>query len=158
MSLRGPSARTRIPQATLHEWKFAEHLPGGALSQGLRGFPQLIQIEAHAYEFGVPGQDQCRLNGSIVFKDLVRFFRPVDLFGENVPAEAAGAAYALPLSQVSLGVLQVRIEAGILHRNRRLRTYHLQHRDPVSRKGARSQIVLQIECANQLCLFDDGKA
>jgi hypothetical protein len=38
------------------------------------------------------------LNGSIVFKDLVGFLRPVDLSAENVPAEAASVAYALPFS------------------------------------------------------------
>jgi hypothetical protein len=39
-------------------------------------------------------------------KDLVRFFRPVDFSGDNVPAEAAGEAYGLPLSELSLAAFQ----------------------------------------------------
>ena len=98
------------------------------------------------------------LNRSIVFKEVVGFLRPVDFSAENVPAKAARVAYALPLSQESFATLQLRIEAGILQRNRRLRSQNIQHCDPVRREGARSQIVLQIECAYKLRLFDNGQA
>src|SRR5713101_7122253 len=60
---------------------------------------------------------QCRLNRSIVFKDIVGFLRPVYFSTRNVPAETAGVAYALPLSQESFAALQIRIEAGILDRD-----------------------------------------
>src|SRR5712692_10457307 len=103
-------------------------------------------------------QLQRGLNRSMMLKDVVGFLRPVDFSAENAPAEAARAAYALPFSQESLAAVQIRIEAGVLQRNRGLRSQHLQHCDPVRREGARSQIVLQIECANKLHLFDDGQA
>ena len=67
-------------------------------------------------------------------------------------------ADALPLSKESFAALQVGIEVGILQRNRGLRSQQLQHCNPVRREGARSQIVLQIECADKLRLFDDGQA
>src|SRR5258707_10935407 len=98
------------------------------------------------------------LNRSIVSKDVVRFLRPVDFSTRNVPAEAAGVAYTLPLSQESFAALQIRIEVGVLQRNRGLRSQHFQQCDPVRRERARSQIVLQIEGANKLRLFDDGQA
>src|SRR5260370_38598369 len=93
------------------------------------------------------------LNRSIVSKDLVDFLRPVDLSTRNVPAEAAGVAYALPLSQESFAALQIGIEAGILQRNRSLRSQQLQHCDPVRGYGARGQIVLQIAGTSKLRLF-----
>src|SRR5260370_21785741 len=62
-------------------------------------------------------QLQCRLNRSIIFKDIVGFLRPVDFSARNVPAETTGVAYALPFSQESLAALQIRIEAGILDRD-----------------------------------------
>src|SRR5260370_14469823 len=95
------------------------------------------------------------LNRSIMLKDVVGFLRPVDFSAENAPAEAASVAYALPLSQESFAALQIRIEVGILQRNRRLRSQQLQHGDPVRCEGARSQIVLQIEGADKLRFFDD---
>ncbi len=76
----------------------------------------------------------------------------------NVPAEAASVAYALALSQESLAAVEVRIELGVFERNRGLRSQHLQHCDPVRGEGARSQIVLQIECADELGLFEDRQA
>src|ERR1700682_5358068 len=66
-------------------------------------------------------QLQRRLNPSIVLKDLVGFLRPVDFSDRNAPVEAAGVAYALPFSQESFAALQIRIEAGVLQRNRGLR-------------------------------------
>src|SRR5258708_4940086 len=98
------------------------------------------------------------LSGSIEFKYFVGFLRPVDFSAENAPAEAASVAYALPSSQESFAALHIRIEVGVLQRNRGLRSQHLQQCDPVRGEGARSQIVLQIECANKLRLFDDGQA
>ncbi len=59
-------------------------------------------------------QLQCRLNRSIVFKDIVGFLRPIYFSTRNVPAETAGVTYALPFSQERLAALQIRIEAGIL--------------------------------------------
>src|SRR5271154_7413549 len=103
-------------------------------------------------------QLQRGLNRSIIPKDVVGFLRPVDFSIENAPAEAASVAYALPISQESFAALQIRIEFGVLQRNRGLRSQHLQHRHPIRREGARSQIVLQIECADKLRLFDDGQA
>src|SRR5271165_4666788 len=52
-------------------------------------------------------QRQCWLNGSVQFKDSVALVRPVDFSTRNVPAEAACAANALPLSQESFAALQV---------------------------------------------------
>src|SRR6266853_3481820 len=100
-------------------------------------------------------QLQRGLNGSIIFKDVVGFLRPVDLSADNVPAETTGVTYALPLSQESLAAVQVRIEVGVLQGNRSLRSQHLQYCDPLRGEGPRSQIVLEIECANELRLFDD---
>src|SRR5713226_4387004 len=98
------------------------------------------------------------LNRSIVFKDVVGFLRPVDFPAENTPAETARVAYALPFSQESLAAVQIRIEAGVLQRNRGLRSQHLQNCDPLRGEGPRSQIVLDVERANELRLFDDGQA
>src|SRR5882762_1261220 len=119
-------------------------------------------VDSLLHEISVVGMNsleyqlQRRLNRSIVLKDLVGFLRPVDLSTRNVPAKATGVAYALPLSQESFAALQIGIEAGILQRNRSLRCQQLQHCDPVRGEGTRSQIVLQIECANKLRLFDNG--
>src|SRR6266436_1726403 len=121
-------------------------------------------VESLLHEISVVGMNsleyqlQRRLNRSIVLKDLVGFLRPVDLSTRNVPAEAAGVAYVLPLSQESFAALQIRIEAGILQRNRSLGSQQLQHFESVRGEGARSQIVLQIKCADKLRLFDDGQA
>ncbi len=98
------------------------------------------------------------LNGSIMFKDVVEFFRPIGFSAENVPAEGASVADALPLSQVSLAALEIRKERCVLERYCSLRGQQLQHCDPVRREGARSQIVLQLECADQLRLLDDWQA
>src|SRR6266849_1733316 len=103
-------------------------------------------------------QLQCRLNRSIVFKDIVGFIRPEDFSTRNVPAEASSTAQALRLGQVSLVALQIRIEVGILQRNRGLRRQQLQDCDPVRREGRRSHTILQIECSDKLRLFDDGEA
>src|SRR5216684_1883098 len=103
-------------------------------------------------------QLQGGFNRSIILKDLVGFLRPVDFPAENTPAETAGVAYVLPFSQERLATLQLKIEFGVLQRNRGLRSQQLQHCDLLQRERARSQIVLQIECANELRLFDDGKA
>src|SRR5271168_2367729 len=101
---------------------------------------------------------QSWLNRSIVPKDVIGFLRPVDFSAENAPAEAACVAYALPLGQESFAAVQIRIEAGILQRNRGLRSQQLQYCDPVRGEGVRSQIVLQVECADKLRLFDNGQA
>src|SRR5438128_5361134 len=101
---------------------------------------------------------QCGLGSSIVSIDIVGFLRPVDFSTRNVPAEAAGVAYALPLSEESFAALQLRIEGGILQRNSGLRSQQLQHCYPIRGEGVRSQIVLQIEYAGKLRLLDDGEA
>src|SRR5229473_4292870 len=53
-------------------------------------------------------QLQRGVNRSIKFKYLVGFFRPEDFSTRNVPAEAASAAQALRLGQVSLAAVQGR--------------------------------------------------
>ena len=65
--------------------------------------------------------------------------------------------YRKTLQQPSLE-LQIGIEGGVLQRNRGLRSQQLQHCNPVRREGARSQIVLQIKCADKLRLLDDWQA
>src|ERR1700752_3712007 len=74
-------------------------------------------------------QLQRRFNRSGVLKDLVGLLRPVDFSTRNVPAEAACVAYALSLGQenfaavqVRIAALQIRVEVGILQRNRGLRS------------------------------------
>src|SRR5713226_8565558 len=52
-------------------------------------------------------QLQCRLNRSIVFKDIVGFLRPVDFSAEDAPAEAAGVAQPLRFSQIGLAASQI---------------------------------------------------
>src|SRR5713226_8666177 len=91
-------------------------------------------------------QPQRRLHRSIMLKDVEGFLRPVDFSARNVPAETAGVTYTLPFSQESLAAVQIRIEAGVLQRNRGLRSQHLQHCDPLRGEGPRSQIVFEIEC------------
>src|SRR5216684_9263246 len=88
-------------------------------------------------------QLQGGFNRSIILKDLVGFRRPVDFPAENTPAETAGVAYVLPFSQERFAAVQIRIEAGILQRDRGLRSQHFQHCDSVRSEGTRSQIVLQ---------------
>ena len=131
-------------------------VPGRAVESLL---PQISVVGMNALEYELQGW----LKRSIVLKDRIGFFRPVDVSVEHAPAEAACVAYALPLSQESfaavqirIAALQIRIEVGILQRNGGLRGQQLQYCDPVRREGARSQIVLQIECADELGLFDDG--
>ncbi len=53
-------------------------------------------------------QLQRGFNRSIKLKGLVGFLRPKDFSTRNVPAEAASAAEALRLGQVSLAAVQVR--------------------------------------------------
>src|SRR5713226_2195198 len=94
-------------------------------------------VDSLLYEISVVGMNsleyqlQRGLNRSIVLKDLIGFLRPVDFSTRNVPAEAACMAYALPLSQESFAALQIGIEAGILQRNRGLRSQQLKHCDTV---------------------------
>src|SRR5260370_3600533 len=103
-------------------------------------------------------QLQRGLHRSIVLKDVVGFLRPVDFSTRNVPAETAGVAYALPLSQESFAALQLRIEAGILQRNSGLRSQQLQHCYSIRGEDVRSQIVIQIEDADKLPFLYDGQA
>ena len=103
-------------------------------------------------------QLQRGLNRAIILKDRVGFIRPVDFSTRNVPAEATCVTDALPLSQEGFAAVQVRVEGSVFQRNRGLRSQQLQHCDPVRREGARSQIVLQIERADNLRLFHDGQA
>src|SRR5258708_30745286 len=78
-------------------------------------------------------QLQRRLHRSIVLEDVVGFLRPVDFPARNTPAEATCVAYALRFSQEIFAALQIRIEAGILKRNRALPSQHLPHSAPVRR-------------------------
>src|SRR3984893_16081308 len=92
-------------------------------------------VESLLHEIPVVGMKslqyrlQCRLSRPIVIKDLVGFLRPVNFSAQNIPAEASGRADALPFSQKSFAALQIRIQAGILQRDRGLRSQQLQHRD-----------------------------
>src|SRR5260370_40368087 len=125
-------------------------------------------VESPLHEISIVGMNSLKyqlqrgLNGSIIFKDVVGFLRPVDLSADNVPAETTRMAYALRLSQesfaalqIKIAALQIRIEAGIFQRNRGLPSQHLQHRDPVQPAGARSQIVLHAQTPYQLPFLDD---
>src|SRR5437879_3094339 len=98
------------------------------------------------------------LSRSIVLKDVVGPVRPVDLSARDIPAETARLADPLALSQESFAALQIGIKAGILQRNRGLRSQQLQHGNPVLRERERSQVVLQIKCADKLRLVDDWQA
>ncbi len=55
-------------------------------------------LEGLAHEIPIVGmnslerQFQCWVDGSIVFKDVVSFLRPVDLTADNAPAETARVA------------------------------------------------------------------
>src|SRR5271156_4701331 len=82
-------------------------------------------------------QLQRGLNCATIFKDPVGFLRPVDLSAENASAEAACTTYTLPLGEESFAALQLRIEVGVLQRNRGLGSQHLQQCDSVQREGAR---------------------
>src|SRR5208283_2498091 len=95
------------------------------------------------------------LNRSIAFHDVVSFVRPVDFSARQIPTQTAGLADSLTLSEESLAILEVRIKAGVLDRNCGLRCQQLQHGNPVRREDTRSQIVLQIKCADKLRLLDD---
>src|SRR6266478_5103171 len=74
-------------------------------------------------------QLQRGLDRLIILKDLVGFLRPVDFPTQDTPAETAGVADGLPLSQERFAALQLRIKAGILQRNRALRSQQLQYCD-----------------------------
>src|SRR6266566_1320907 len=50
---------------------------------------------------------QCRLIGSIAFKDAKGFLRPVKLSARNVPTEAARMAQPLRFGQIGLAALQL---------------------------------------------------
>ncbi len=47
------------------------------------------------------------LNRSILLKDIVAFFRPVDFSAENTPTETAGVANVLPFSQERFAASQL---------------------------------------------------
>src|SRR5260370_42471238 len=47
------------------------------------------------------------LSRSILLKDIVAFFRPVDFSAENTPTETAGVANVLPFSQERFGASQL---------------------------------------------------
>src|ERR1700756_5131769 len=55
-------------------------------------------------------------------------------------------------------VLQIGIEHCILQRDAGLRGQQFQHRDASRREGARSQIVLEVQCADELGLLDQREA
>ena len=50
---------------------------------------------------------QCRLIGSIAFKDAKGFLRPVKLSARNIPTEAAGVTQPLRFGQIGLAALQL---------------------------------------------------
>src|SRR5271156_6727342 len=90
------------------------------------------------------------LSRSIVLKDAVGPVRPVDLSARNIPAETAGLADPLALSQESFAALQVGIKPGILQRNCDLRSQQFQYGNAVRREDARSQVVLEKKHAHKL--------
>src|SRR5260370_34968703 len=95
-----------------------------------RAFESLLHESSVVGMNSLERQLQCWLCHSIVLEDLVGLLRPVDLSSENAPAEAAGLAYALPLSQVSLTALQIRKESRIPRRNRGCRSHQPQTCEP----------------------------
>src|ERR1700758_813427 len=115
---------------------------------------QISVVGMNALEYELQGW----LKGSIILKDRMGFFRPVDVSAGNAPTEATCVAFALSLSQESLAAVEVRIELVVFERNRGLRSQHLQRCDALRGEDARSQIVLQIECADEVGLFDDRHA
>src|SRR5260370_5758201 len=90
------------------------------------------------------------LGRSIVLKDGVGPVRPVDLSARNTPAETAGLADPLALSQESFAALQVGIKPGILQRNGGFRMQQFRHRNAVPREGAWGQGGLEEKHAENL--------
>src|ERR1700733_5990873 len=113
-------------------------VPGGAVEILLH---QISVVGMNALEYELQGW----LKRSIILKDRIGFFRPVDFSAEDAPAEAASLAYALPLSQISLTALQIRKKSRVLQRNCGFRSQPLQHWHPVPREGAREQNFLPTE-------------
>src|SRR5579863_10313625 len=98
------------------------------------------------------------LSRSIEFKDVVGPVRQVDLSARNTPAETAGLADPLALSQERFAAPQIGIKAGILQRNGGLRSQQFQHGDAVRREGARSQVVLEKKHTHKLRLVENWQA
>src|SRR6202158_5256049 len=92
--------------------------PGRAVESPLHEIP-VVGMSSLQYQL------QCRLGRSIVFKDLVGFIRPVDFSAQNIPDNVSGRADALPFGQESFAALQLGIQAGILQRDRGLRSEQL---------------------------------
>src|SRR6202007_3445109 len=93
-------------------------VPGHAIDSLLH---QISVVGMNALEYELQGW----LKGSIILKDRMGFFRPVDVSAENAPAEAACVAYSLPLSQERLAAVEVRIELGGFDRNSGFLSTHL---------------------------------
>src|SRR5260370_2905808 len=97
---------------------------------------------------------------------------PIHFIGNGVPAEAARVTRRLGLIQVGLAapqgllgapalavfLLQIRIEVGILERDRGLGGDQLQHRAPGRREDPGSQIILEVEHSDQCGLLDQRQA
>src|SRR5882672_8089868 len=110
-------------------------------------------------------------NRRVKFIDSIGFRRPVDLIGYRIPAETAGVAHGLRLVQVGLAapkslfgsptiavlLPQVRIEVGVLQRNRGLGGEQLQYRASRGREHAGGQVILEVEHADQCGLLDQGQ-
>src|SRR6266853_2277123 len=69
-------------------------------------------VESPSHEISIVGMNSLKyqlqrgLNGSIIFKDVVGFLRPVDLSADNVPAETSRMAKPLRLRQIGLARAQ----------------------------------------------------
>jgi hypothetical protein len=79
-----------------------------------RGFDCLLHTNSILRVDSLNQPPQRWFDGAIKLIDSVRFFRPIEFFAENIPAEAAGVAKLLPLSQESFIALQICVECGIL--------------------------------------------
>src|SRR5580704_13034461 len=79
-----------------------------------RSFDRLLHSNSILRMYSLNQPPDRWLNGSIKLIDFVCFFRPIEFFAENVPAEAARVANFLPLRKECFAALQLMIETACL--------------------------------------------
>src|SRR5580658_4672576 len=79
-----------------------------------RSFDRLLHSNSIPRMYSLNQPPHRWLNGSIKLIDFVCFFRPIEFFAENVPAEAARVANFLPLRKEGFAALQLTIETACL--------------------------------------------
>src|SRR5580704_18515987 len=79
-----------------------------------RSFDRLLHSNSIPRMYSLNQPPHRWLNGSIKLIDFVCFFRPIEFFAENVPAEAARVADFLPLRKECFAALQLTIETACL--------------------------------------------